>query len=542
MMTHSIQLRYLTFSRRTLSIHKLLVPSEPAEGNATLYQPSPPRDNPRDTPRDNEGNPLSPQEPKDPRRDWYSISVDTLRGWGRILLGLAVLGLLYFAYRAWDQRDLERRSRELIVEDTALVRRCEQDAKLGEHRLQYDGGWQSLQQAKSEWVRHDFAAALASARRSHNLLQSILDALASPGAGQASFIAVQGSVEYRRGEGGTWEEARARVPLRAGDYVRTGDGASADVMFADGTLYNVRSNTQIIVSRGSGDGGEPGGGGEPASGGQAIQMKYGWVELATASRGSEVKTSGATARVNQDSEAFVTIDKDGGRGRFGAFRGGMELATPGGQTRQLKELQQVTQTGDLLSAPERLPGRPDPVRPADNLEVDLDQVQTLVLEWRPVPSSARYALQVSRTHLFVDNLVNVENRAKTRATLGLRGEGTFYWRVAAFARGGAQGPWSKPQKFRLAAARSAGGDKPQTPPELDLEDVKSYGNIFIVAGRTDPGSRIEVNGEQVNVGVDGSFTKTVQLTKDGWALIEVRARDRWGSETRRRRRVFVEGP
>jgi hypothetical protein len=488
------------------------------------------------------------RKPNDPRRDWYSISVDTLRGWARILVGLALLGLLYAGYHVWYRHDLERRCNELIVEDTALVRRIEQGPKLGDYRNDYDSGWQSLQQAKSELVRRDFEAAWASARRSRNLLQSVLDALASPGSGQASFVALQGPVEYRRGEGGAWEEARARVPLRAGDYVRTGDGASADVMFSDGTLYTVRSNTQFIVSRGGGEGGggagtagagaPPGQGGE-GGGQQTIQMKYGWVELATTGRGSEVKTPGATARVHQDSEAFVSIDKDGGRGRFGTFRGGMELQTAGGQTRQLKELQQVTQTGDLLSQPERLPGRPEPVRPADDLEVDLDRVQTLVLEWNPVPSTARYALQISRNRLFVDNLVNVENRTKTRATLGLRGEGTFYWRVAARAGGGAQGPWSRPLKFRIAASRGA-GEKPQAPPALDLEDVKSYGNIFIVAGRTDPGSHVEVNGEQVNAGVDGSFTKTVQLTREGWAAIEVRARDRWGGESSRRLRVHVE--
>jgi hypothetical protein len=484
------------------------------------------------------------RKPKQPRRDWYSISVDTLRGWAKILLVLAAGVLAYLGYQAWRQKDLEREARRLIAEDQTLVQRFKEDPKLGAYGSEFEVGWQSLQTAKAELARRHFAEAQQNAWRSHDVLQAILDALASPGAGaQANFIAVQGSVEYRRGESGAWEEAHNRVPLRAGDYVRTSDGASADIMFADGTLYTVRANTQFIVSRGSGEASPGVLGGFSGSGGgeQAIQMKYGWVELNTASRGSQVKTPGATARVNQDSEAFVTFDKESNRGRFGAFRGGMELATPGGLTRDVKELQQVTQTGDLLSQPERLPGRPEPREPTDNLELDLGQVQTLVLSWSPVPNSARYALQVSRTHLFVDNLVNVENRSKPRATLGLRGEGTFYWRVAAFARGGAQGPWSRPQKFRVAAVKNA-GEKPQTPPELDLDDVKSYGNIFIVAGRSDPGSRIEVNGEQVNVGVDGSFTTTVQLTKEGWSLIEVRARDRWGSQTLRRRRVFVESP
>ena len=60
----------------------------------------------------------------------------------------------------------------------------------------------------------------------------------------------------------------------------------------------------------------------------------------------------------------------------------------------------------------------------------------------------------------------------------------------------------------------------------------------MVAGRSQPGARIEVNGEPVKLGADGSFNTPVQLTKEGWNLIEVRA----GDETVRRQRVFVENP
>ncbi len=86
------------------------------------------------------------------------------------------------------------------------------------------------------------------------------------------------------------------------------------------------------------------------------------------------------------------------------------------------------------------------------------------------------------------------------------------------------------------------GEKDDTPPELDLDDVKSYGSIFIVAGRSEPGAQIEINGEPVKVAADGAFTKTVQLSKEGWSFIEIKARDSWGNETSRRHRVFVENP
>ena len=489
---------------------------------------------------------LPARKPIRTRKDWYSISVDTLRGWLFLLLVAAALAAGYLGYRALDRRAVEGNSRRMIEDDQRLLTQVRDDVKTGEFKSEYEAGMQSLQEARAEYARGTFRAALTSALTSRKLLQSILDAVAlSTSGGQAQFVSLQGEVEYKRSDGGSWEEARSRLPLRAGDYVRTGNGGSAEIIFLDGTLYTVRANTQFVISSGgSGPASGSGSGAAPGSAtpaGQSIQMEYGWVNLNTASRPSQVKTPGAVARVREDSEAFVTYDRDSNRGRFGALRGGMELAAKGGLTRQVGELQQVVQTGDLLSRAQKLPAPPEPLEPADNRELDLDRAPSLVLSWNPVPGSARYALQVSRNHLFVDNLISVENRARPKATLGLRGEGTFFWRVAAFSHEGNEGPWSRPRKFRVASFKS-GGDRPSPPPELDLVDVKSYGSIFIVAGRCTPGIRLEVNDEQTDVGADGSFKKTVQFGKEGWSYIEIRARDRWGSETVRRRRDLVESP
>lgn len=482
------------------------------------------------------------RKPTRTRKDWYSISVDTLRGWLVLLLGAAVLLVGVMAYRSWSRQALERESRAMIEEDQRLLTQVGDDLKAGEYKSEYDAGQQSLQEARSAYSREAFRGALTSAVTAKKLLQSILDAVAlTNSGGQAQFISLQGPVEWKRADGGSWEEGHSRLPLHAGDYVRTGDGGSAEIMFRDGTLYTVRSNTQFVISNTvlTDGGGAADAGAADGSGGQAIKMEYGWVNLNTASRPSQVQTPGAVARVRQDSEAFVTYDRGANRGRFGAFRGGMELASNGGLTRQVGELQQVVQNGDLLSQAQKLPAAPEPADPADNRDLDLDHTPTLVLTWAPVAGASRYALQISRSHLFGDNLVSVENRTRPRATLGLRGEGTFFWRVAAFGRDGAEGPWSRPRKFRVASFRE-GGERPSGPPEVDLTDVKSYGSLFIVAGRCTPGVRLEINGEPAAVDADGSFKKTVQFNKEGWGTIELRARDRWGTETVRRRRVLVE--
>jgi hypothetical protein len=257
---------------------------------------------------------------------------------------------------------------------------------------------------------------------------------------------VQGSVEVRRGERGEWEEARTRVVLQSGDYVKTSANGSAEIVFLDGTLYNVRPNTLFLVTR------QPGSAGAPAE--QTIAMEYGWVNLNTAQRGGRVTTPRAEALVGRESEVVVSYDKTSSTGRFAAYRGALEVASNAGLKRTVGALEQVVQTGDLLSEARRLPGQPLADRPDDNVELSLAAVKTLVLSWKPVDAAVRYALQVSRNRLFVDNVIDVNARTKTEATLGLKGEGTFEWRVAAVGRDGLQGPWSAPRTFRVRATTS----------------------------------------------------------------------------------------
>ncbi|HXU81456.1 MAG TPA: FecR domain-containing protein, partial [Polyangia bacterium] len=344
------------------------------------------------------------------RRDWYSVSEETLRAFAILLVTVVALVAGFFGYRLWESRALEREARQVIEETQRLIQELQDQDRGGGFRGEYDAAWQSLQEARNQFSNLDFRGALDNGKRSRNMLLSILDELGRPGAaGQANFISIQGDVEYRRGDGGDWQEARSRTPLHNGDYVRTSDNGSAEIMFFDGTLYTVRPNTQFIVSSArTAEGREE----------QAIEMEFGWVDLNTAQGTSKVKTPNAVAQVQQESEAFVAVDPRSSQGRFGALSGAIELTAKGGLKREVKALEQVVQTGDLLSDPAPLPGRPGLVTPADNVDLDLDRAPRVALTWDPVPGAARYALQVSRSHLFVDNLIDVKNRTATKATLG----------------------------------------------------------------------------------------------------------------------------
>lgn len=475
-----------------------------------------------------------PSSPLDRRtRGWYTISVDTVRG----TIVLAIVAAFGFAgwglYQRWESQSAEREAGLLLDEIDGLLARADAERQQESFVEEIEAARASRAEAASAFAANDFGGAVAAGRRSRSMLLLILDASSSRvSAGEAQFIAVEGGVEFRRGERGEWEEARTRVVLQSGDYVKTGANGSSEIVFLDGTLYTVRPNTLFLVTRSSGGAG--------AAAEQTITMEYGWVNLNTAQRGSRVRTPRAEAQVGRESEVVVAYDKDSSTGRFVAYRGELDVTSDSGLARKVGELEQVVQTGDLLSATKRLPAAPLQTRPPENHEASLDSVKSLELAWEPVEGASRYALQVSRNRLFVDNVIETNARTKTSAQLGLKGDGSFEWRVAALNRDGLQGPWSLPRSFHVLASRRPGEKGDKTPPELVIDEVQAYGNIFIVAGRTEAGASVRVNGEPVAVAANGTFTKTVLVAKEGWNVLELKATDNSGNEATVRRRVFVE--
>lgn len=467
-------------------------------------------------------------------RDWYTVSLDTLRGWGIALTLVVGLVFGYFGLRAVESHRMEMAAGRSLAECRLLVDQVQEIGAYQSFLQEFGEALSGLRDAETLYSQKRYAASLGAATRSRNLLESILDALGVRGeSGEAQFILIRGDVEYRRGTQGNWRTARPRVLLRVGDFVRTADDGSAEVMFFDGTLYTVRPGTLFVVNQASG----------PANrfGDRVIDLHYGWLNLSTGYRGSEVSTPTALARVEQQTEASVSYDKERNESHFAAYRGSLNVEPKrAGITRRVGALQQVVERGTGVSEVRPLPAQPVPVQPANNLEIDHTLQHELRLAWDPVSGANRYILQISRNRLFSDNVIDAEDRTKTSATLAVLGEGTFLWRVAAVDSDGRAGPWSRPQKFRVVDRGRRPDEEDATPPLLNLEQVQSYGSIFIIAGRTEPGASVTLNGELVTVEADGTFTRTVQFTDEGWTTIVIRARDPRGNETVRRRRVLVE--
>lgn len=399
---------------------------------------------------------MASRSPERWQRDWYKIDVDTVRG---VFIFAALIAVVYLGYVGWDQieeRYQQGKYRRVVHEARGLQNTLRNSQGLNDFADEYATARASLRSGEELAGDGRWEPALRSAERGRSLLAAVLGHIQrAENSGQAQFISVTGDVEYRRGERGDWQSAISRGVLYAGDYVKTEGGATTEIMGIDGTVYTVRSGTTILIGRTTGL--------EGKSTQRSISINHGWVNLSTARTPSTITTPDATAEVNEGSSALVAYDGTRRMGRFATYSGSMDVASATGEQRNLGQLEQVTQTGAALSQKARLPAAPVPVDPGDNLELQLDVDEELVLSWQPVPGARRYALQVARNRLFVRNIIDVEDRTATRATLGLRGDGTFVWRVAAVGDSGILGPWSTARRFRVL------------PPEPVVEDE---GSIF----------------------------------------------------------------
>lgn len=376
--------------------------------------------------------------------DWYKIDVDTVRG---VFIFVALIAAVYAAYWGWthlEGRYQRGRYRQVLNEARNMQRTLRGNQGLTDFADEYNTARASLRSAEEFAGEERWQPALRSAERGRSLFGAVLGNLQrAESNGQAQFISVTSEVEYKRGERGDWLRAFNRGVLYAGDYVKTVDG-SAEIMGVDGTVYTVRSDTVILIGRSTGLGGK--------RAQRSISLTHGWVNLSTARTASTVETPEAKAEVNEGSSALVAYDGTRRVGRFATYDGTMDVASSAGQRRNLNKLEQVVQTGRSLSEKRRLPAAPLPVDPGDNLELSLDEDERLVLSWQPVPGARSYALQVARNRLFVRNIIDVTNRPTTSATLGLQGDGTFVWRVAAIGEGDIMGPWSTARRFRISPA------------------------------------------------------------------------------------------
>jgi hypothetical protein len=159
-----------------------------------------------------------------------------------------------------------------------------------------------------------------------------------------------------------------------------------------------------------------------------------------------------------------------------------------------------------------------------------------MLAWNPVPSAAAYHVMLDYSAYF--NRPIVDSRFSGSSVQLRLDTGKYYWRVAAVDKNGIEGAFSEFARFAVVR-RGGGGATGGPPPPLVLQELELRTNILQVKGRTEPGATVTVNGQRVDVQVDGTFNEFITLDKPGRQFVVVRATGLAGGVNEQRRPVVV---
>lgn len=467
--------------------------------------------------------------------DWYLISLDKLKTIGLVLLVIAI-GVGGFLYRDLFVNSPKAKAASAIRDAEQSLNELAAAENLQEFRAEFDQGQGLLTRAQERFNRGEFAPSEQAALEAHSMVGAALARVSGEKQAAAQFLNVEGNVEYQAG-GGEFRRATVRTKLKKGDWVRTGGNSSAELFFADGSLYTIGPKALLEIY--------PAGSATSSSRPESVKMQIGSIAINTADDTSMVTTPGTRIVVNSASTTLVDVNESTKETEVAAVRGSAAIQpSRGGESLSLRQGQRVrtTETGTIGSV-ENYVQAPGLNTPPDNTVIPATSGRIIELKWEPVSSANGYHLQVSRSRLFGHAEINAR-RARPLARVRLTSEGSFFWRVASISPSGEIGPYSPHRRFRVTGigdSRAAVAARDQEPPSLSVKSPIPFGGEFyLIEGQAEPGASVFVNDLEVEVGSDGSFRKLVSFGKVGYNDVIVKAVDPAGNQTVKRDRVLVE--
>ena len=468
--------------------------------------------------------------------DWYLISIDRLKQIGLILV-VVLLGLGGWWFYNREKGNPLVNAQSAIADARQALNTLAASKELNAHRSEFDRAQKKLDEAGLALNAGKYADAQGAAVESQTISRAALSGSADR-ENDAQFLTVEGDVQFQKSSTSDWKKADARTPLFNGDWVKTGDNASAELIFSNGSLYTISSNALLEIYAAM----------NPATNkkNNAVQMKVGAVEVATTDDASTVRTPGSQIVVDSESTTQVGVDKDSATAVVGMRGTASVTSTAGGDPVKLGSGEKVTATPQgSLSPVKKLAAAPALLSPADNQVFQVTPDSKVDFSWSPQAGATAYQLEVSRSRLFSTLEIN-SKRQKTAASARVTADGTFYWRVASVGPDGDVGPFSQFRRLRVAGGGSSTGNVAQTggdttPPVLTLKAPFNVGSqYFIIEGTTEPGATVFINEEEVDVDSSGHFKKLVSFDKVGRNAVIVKAVDAAGNATVQSQTVIVQ--
>src|SRR5262249_19884051 len=339
---------------------------------------------------------------------------------------------------------------------------------------------------------------------------------AEPGPQQAHFINIDGTVRVKKASTNTWVQADYSLALERNDVVQTSPEGIAKVRFTDGTNYTVKPDSLIVIQENSLNSSQ--------QTQVAVQVTTGTVDLATATIGpgsrSQVNVAGANVNIDSQSAAEVKNDPNVDQHAVLFQRGSGEVVR--GQEKEkigANEMLSFTSDSNEKMAKTKVIAPPILINPAAQQQVSLSPGERgVTFSWTPVDSVKGYHLMVSRNQFFNAGFV-VYDKTVTGEQIALSiPEGAYFWKMQSLGEDGKLSAESPISRFSLVPRGNSAISVP-----LEVAEFVQHGHMIEVRGRTEPGARVMVNGQEAVVMGDGTFRHLTNALPTGDNMITVTA-------------------
>jgi len=299
---------------------------------------------------------------------------------------------------------------------------------------------------------------------------------------------------------------------------------------ADGSTLVVRPNSTIIV-RDNASGGDDGKKTNVHVVVDSGQM-YVRTELQPQGANNVVETPKTTNKMGEQAAASFSVNNMEGTEEIRVSVGAIDSTSRSGEKTTLHggEYFQVNRSG-VLSKPQNLLEVPLAAEPRDLAKVFVggNGAANVPLKWQRPQSGtpAFYRVEVATSPFFVADgkVIERDQLVSTEFTASDLRPGVYFWRVRAIASSGQTSDWNEPRKFNIVT-RGTGVRVPVS----NLTAEYLGGRIYLVRGRSEPGTTIHIAGRETIVPAEGSFQ--LQITApQGTQNVDIDAEDPRGNST-----------
>jgi len=357
---------------------------------------------------------------------------------------------------------------------------------------------------------------------------------AEPGPQQAHFTNIDGIVRVKKISTNTWINADYNVTLEKGDVIQTSSQGISKIVFADGTNYTVKPDSLIVVQENSVNSSQ--------QTKVAVEVTTGTVDLATSSLAqgskSQVIVAGSTTTFAAESSAEVMNDPRGDQHEILVKKGAAEV-NRNGEVVKLNNFERATFRADSpqITKSKEI-GPPTLIQPPNMLPVFVENSSKPVdFSWTPVDGAKKYRIRVSRNAYFSSLVLTpAPTVTGTQVQLTHLTDGPYYWSVQTIGEDGKESVESERNRFTIVP-KSAD----QAVIALELQEFAQRGHVIEVFGRTEPGARVMVNGQEVAlIAADGSFHHFTPPLPSGENIITVTAQNSKGGTSTKTSRVLIQ--